>query len=390
MNSDRIFQSAREDGRHQTSLGFCHHLMANHKPKLSFDPNMSIGAFEDWRLQVRERLTALMGFPEIKVPQPEPKKLWSEPRDGYQLEKWEAYPEPGSVVPFLMLIPDGVGQANPGRTVMCFTGSGQTKELMSGEPELNAQQPENKHPIRNQMAVWYAKAGFVAVAIENPGAGELADGPDLMASLGRGREKLATELVLLGRNYVGFSVFQKQHILHWLRTLDFVDADRIAVSGHSLGTEPAMVMAVLDEQIKAFVFNDFLCHTVTRYAAIMRPEDGLWKHTIPLWHLIPGFQEWLDFPDLLAAVAPRSLLVTEGGLTRYLDLVGKAYEKTGARDRYVYHYYPKYQDATDRLHEYADVPEGLTMEEFFVYANVDAPNHCFKENLAVPWLDAVL
>lgn len=30
------------------------------------------------------------------------------------------------------------------------------------------------------------------------------------------------------------------------------------------------------------------------------------------------------------------------------------------------------------------------MEEFFVYANVDAPNHCFKENLAVPWLDAVL
>lgn len=44
----------------------------------------------------------------------------------------------------------------------------------------------------------------------------------------------------------------------------------------------------------------------------------------------------------------------------------------------------------DRLHEHKDVPEGLTMEAFFEYANVDAPQHCFKENLAVPWLDQVL
>lgn len=389
MSSERIFQTDREDGRFQTSLGFCHHLLVHHKPRLSFDPAMSASAFEDWRLQVREKLTELMGFPEA-VDQPAPRQLWSKPREGYRVEKWEVYPEPGSVVPFMMLVPDGVDANHPARAVMCFTGSAQTKELMSGEPELNPQQPANKHPVRNQMAVWYAKAGFVALAIENPGAGELAEGSDLANSLGRGREKLATELILLGRNYVGFSVFQKQCILKWLRTLDFVDSDRIAVSGHSLGTEPAMVMAVLNEEIKAFVFNDFLCHTVTRYAAIARPEDGQWKHTIPLWHLIPNFQQWLDFPDVLAAVAPRALLVTEGGLTRYLDLVGKAYELVGARDQYTYHYYPKYQDPKDRLHEYEDVPEGLTMEAFFEYANVDAPQHCFKENLAVPWLDKVL
>lgn len=43
-----------------------------------------------------------------------------------------------------------------------------------------------------------------------------------------------------------------------------------------------------------------------------------------------------------------------------------------------------------QLHEYETVPEGLTMEAFFEYANVDAPNHCFKENLAVPWLCEIL
>ena len=75
MNSARIFQSTREDGRFQTSLGFCHHLIAHHKPKLSFDPNMSVGAFEDWRVRVREKLPALMGFTEGVPPQPVPEGL---------------------------------------------------------------------------------------------------------------------------------------------------------------------------------------------------------------------------------------------------------------------------------------------------------------------------
>ncbi|MDP6039542.1 MAG: alpha/beta hydrolase family protein [Candidatus Latescibacteria bacterium] len=389
MDSERVFRSGRRDGRFQTSLGFCHYLMANHVPRLAYDEALSVAAFEDWRGAVKEKLTALMGFPEVGN-QPKPRQLWEEARDGYRLEKWEAFPESGSVVPFLMLIPDGVSVEHPGRAVMCFTGSAQTKELLCGEPELNADQPENKHPARNQMAMWYAKAGIIAVGLENPETGELAEGPDLSASLGRGREKLATELILLGRNYVGLSVFQKLYVLNWLRSLNFVDGDRIAVSGHSLGTEPAMVMAVLDERIRALVFNDFLCHTVTRYAAIARPEDGQWKHTIPLWHLIPGFQQWFDFSDLLAAVAPRPLLITEGGLTTHLERVGKAYETLGARKNYVFHYYPKYADRADRLHEDETVPEGLTMAEFFEYANVDAPNHCFKENLAVPWLCEVL
>tara|TARA_B100000700_G_C14477773_1_gene593624 strand:+ start:323 stop:535 length:213 start_codon:yes stop_codon:yes gene_type:complete len=50
-------------------------------------------------------------------PQLEPAQLWIEEREGYRLEKWEAYPEPGSVVPYLVLIPDGVDHDNPGATV---------------------------------------------------------------------------------------------------------------------------------------------------------------------------------------------------------------------------------------------------------------------------------
>ena len=65
----------------------------------------------------------------------------------------------------------------------------------------------------------------------------------------------------MGRNYVGLSVFQKLHILDWLDKQSWVDNERIAVSDHSLRTEPAICMTVLGRRIKALVFNDYLCHT---------------------------------------------------------------------------------------------------------------------------------
>ncbi|MCE5217900.1 alpha/beta hydrolase family protein, partial [bacterium] len=34
--------------------------------------------------------------------------------------------------------------------------------------------------------------------------------------------------------------------------------------------------------------------------------------------------------------------------------------------------------------------EGLTSEEYFKYANVDAPNHEFKPEVCVPWLARTL
>lgn len=37
----------------------------------------------------------------------------------------------------------------------------------------------------------------------------------------------------------------------------FIKTDRIVVSGFSLGTEPMMVLGVLDKDIYAFVYNDF-------------------------------------------------------------------------------------------------------------------------------------
>ena len=207
MPQERTYQSHRADGRFVSTLGFSHHRLKSEQPKLAFDPAMPPEAWADWRAAVRDRFRSLMRLPELP-PQIAPKRLWSEPREGYTLEKWETFPEPGAVVPLLLLVPDGATADRPAPAVMCFPGSAATKESLAGEPELHAA-VKPRFPEHNRMAWWYAKAGMVAVAMENPGTGETAD--DLDQDVNRQRNCLAVDLIASGRSYLGLSVSQKIH-----------------------------------------------------------------------------------------------------------------------------------------------------------------------------------
>ena len=390
MSEEARYPPARGDGRHVTTMGFCQHLLRTTTGRLAWRPRLDDATFAEWRQRVRDKLAELLALPLESIapgttPDPPPVRLWAEPRDGYRLEKWEAYPEPGSVVPLLMLVPDTVDDARPGAAVMCFPGSASSKELLAGEPELRTEQPPNRHPVANRMAWYYAKAGLVAVTLDNPGIGELDLLPD-SAPPNSGRVKLTAQLIRLGRSYVELTVSQKLHALAWLRSLPFVDAGRVAVSGHSLGTEPAMCMAVLDPSLAALVFNDFLCHVRQRHVVLGLPRDGQWRDVDPLWHVVPGMFRWFDFPDLLSSLAGRPLIMTEGGAKQHLDQVRGAYGERGSARLLEIHHYPRYADPAARIHDDDEIPEGLTMEEYFTYANVDVPNHNFKHAVAVPWL----
>jgi hypothetical protein len=163
-----------------------------------------------------------------------------------------------------------------------------------------------------------------------------------------------------------------------------INEDRIAVSGHSLGTGPAIMLAALDPQIHAIVFNDFLCDNRIRRAV---SNESVAQ---PSWHCVPYMLEWVTFPDIVASLAPRPIIITEGGVTADLLKVKQAYAEMGAEERFEYHYYPKYASPELREWDMRDFPEGLSQEQFLHCANVDAPNHYFKEHLAVPWLKRVL
>ena len=373
----RFFETDREDGRFVSSVAFIHAYLKHLKPKLAFDPAMKPEDFPAWREAVRAKLLELMGFPKFDTPQPQPKHLWTEQREGYQLQKWEAYPEPYSVVPFLMLVPDGISAQSPGPAAMCFPGSFSSKESLTEELELSGEPCSHRHATRNKMAFEYARAGIVTVAVENPATNELAD------SIRKGSYEFSVHSMWAGRSYEAISVYQKHHILQWLKQQPYVDAGRVATSGHSLGAKPALLIGVLDPEVKAVVWNDGIGNWRERAVATNLERIGTFQY-------IPGLLAWFDYPDLEASLAPRSFLVCEGGRTAVLEGIREAYRLLGAEDQFKWEYYPKYAEPEARIMDGKPLPEGLTMKEYYPYGNCDPNMHHFKGTVAVPWLTKVL
>ena len=106
-------------------------------------------------------------------------------------------------------------------------------------------------------------------------------------------------------------------------------------------------------------------------------------------HLIPEFLLMFDFPDIVAALAPRPVICTEGGLDRDFHKIAKAYELSGAPEHFSYHHYAKYADPSMRM-DIQEVPEGIDRAQFFRIVNCDSPSHYFKTEWVLPWLEGVL
>lgn len=374
----KYFSSDRQDGRFIDTAGFLHQLMKSNPPKLAFNPNMKAEEFPAWQTSVREKLVDLMAFPDVNN-QPSPKRLWIRKKEGYQIQKWEAYPEPYCVVPFMIIIPDGVNKHHPAPAVMCFPGSRWSLESLVGIPEVGKKSKNNVKNRTdwkwqdNRMALHFAKRGMIGVAVGNPATNDTDS--DI-----RNRADVSLNAIWLGRSYVSISSFQKAKILEWISEQAFVDKSRIAVCGHSLGSQPTDILGVLyPDLIKAVIHNDFCCNWIERSVA----QNGL---VPPPHHIVPGMYQWYDATDLEAAIAPRPLLFTEGGRATQLLRIRAAFKLNGVEKNLKVFQYTKYIDPRSRIHDFKPLPEGLSGDEYFVYANVDVQEHCFRPKRAVPWL----
>lgn len=383
-----VISTDRSDERHVSSRGVVQVIMEEMRPACAFRPEMAPSEFAAWQQRVQEAMARLMKHPTVNN-QPKPKMLKQVQRDGYRVEKWEAYPLPQAAVPYLVLVPKGVSKQNPAPAVLCLPGSGQPKELLAGETTQDLTGPPAGKPGDNAMALHYVREGYVAVVVDNAGTGEIGD----LQAPGRtysDDENLARYLLEAGWSWLGYTSYTDQCVLNWMKEQPYIRRNRIILSGFSLGTEPMMVLGVLNPDLYAFVYNDFLCRTLERLQVMTQP-NGRGGRPAPngVRHLIPGYLSEFDFPDVVAALAPRPLICTEGGLDRDFQLIEKAYRLAGAPDNFSYHHQPKYAGSTERW-QGATLPKGLNRDDFFRLANVDPRNHFFKKDLALPWLRRVL
>lgn len=373
--------SLRVDGRALRTRGAVEGLMRRNPPRLTFTPgDMSPDSFTAWKAEMKEAMARLMRHPESQVD--EPRLLKRVKRDGYTLEKWESYPLDSTAVPYLVLIPDGVDAQHPAPAALCIPGFGQTKELLAGERRGNysLEGDADTAAVKNTMALDLAKAGIIAVAVDNPSFGELSDD-------GRA-DFLETSRFLLecDWSYLGLTSWQDRVILDWMKTRPEINPERIIVSGFSLGTEPLMVLGLLDDSIYAFVYNDFLCRTRERALVMDKANDnGVRAFPNSIEHLIPGFLLEFDFPDIVSALAPKPVICTEGGLDRDFRIIEAAFQTAGAPQNFEWHHYPMFADPAKRVPIEA-MPSGIDRATFFRLANVDPPSHYYKSHLIIPWL----
>lgn len=383
-----VIKSERADGRFYSSRGVVHAMLKNNRPRYAFDPGFTPGEFKKWQKEMRQAMAGLMKHPQLRN-LPAPQLLSTVRRDGYRVEKWEAYPLPECVTSFLVMVPDGVTDANPAPGILCIPGSGETKETSAGEPELCPKFASRDPQERWIMGIPYVKKGLVAVVVDNPAAGEASDLEKYTVAPNYNYDAVARYLLELDWSYLGYSSYIDMHVLDWMKKQPFILADRLIVSGFSLGTEPLMVMGVLDPSIYAFVYNDFLCRTLERMVVLTEPdENGIRPFPNSIRHLIPGFLKNFDFPDIVASLAPRPVICPEGGLDRDLDLVRRAYEIAGKPENISIYHYPKFADRPRG--NYEKLPEGLNRALYFELTNVDPPRHDIKVKLILPWLDKVL
>jgi acetyl esterase/lipase len=214
----------------------------------------------------------------------------------YVRKKLRYASEPADRVPAWLLVPKGEKGQRP--AMLCLH---QTVPIGKDEPVGLGGKPNLRY------ARELAERGYVTLAPDYPNFGEHKVDP---YALGYASASMK-------------AVWDNLRAVDLLASLPEVDPDRIGVIGHSLGGHNAIFTAVFDDRLKAVVsscgFTDFRYYyqgnlagwSHKGYMPRIRAEFGLDPSKMPF-----------DFPELVAALAPRGLFVNAPTRDANFDVTG--------------------------------------------------------------------
>jgi len=283
----------------QITDNFLEKLYERTRPSLGFQATAH-DEFLTWKQSLKNKVGELLGeFPEPAPP--DPQLLSTEETDRYVREKWMIQSELDCWIPLYLLVPKEKKGRKP--AILCAHGHGPYgKDPVAGvhfnDPNRRLNISQHNYNYAEQMA----EAGFVTVAPDWRSFGERIAYHSPYPTRDICNVHFIQHLIL-GRSLLGANIFDGMRVIDFISTREEVHAEKIGCMGLSFGGTMTTYLALLDERIKA---ADIICYaTTTEHYAISRPNFCGSQ-------LVPFLYRYADVPDVMAAIAPKPLLIESG------------------------------------------------------------------------------
>ena len=275
----------------------CHNLLIeNQKQLLAYSASVD---FETWRSELYDKFIELIGVKSVES-NACPLNVTVEEEvefDTYKRIRFIFESEKGSIVPCYLVVPKKVSKKLP----LVITLQGHTTGFHNsiGVPLYEADYPKLE---RNSFAIQAVERGYCALAIEQRAMGERKTNihePDkirmcafqALSAFELGRTLLAERVWDVSKAIDAMSYFS-----------DYVDLDKIVITGNSGGGTASFYSAIYDKRIK-------ICAPSCAFASY---KGSILKTYHCACNYLPNALKWFDMGDLASLIAPRPLLIFAG------------------------------------------------------------------------------
>ena len=270
---------------------------------LSFEKNVfSKQDFGQWKIEIIKKFQNIFEIPDyddiILMPV---EKILEEKHDEYLLNKYSTSAQDNDKIIFYELKPKRDTKTTSCEDKLCYPavliipGSGNQGALDA----INQSSQFSPYYYHKGIAEKLAKSGYVVFVIENRGWGERGlnvemncEQPDVYCS----GNKLHRHLFNLGYNQYSLQIVDTMQLLKHIHNLDYVDNEKIAIAGLSLGGPVSIAVSNLAPNVSGTIAASGV---ISQYKTA---GSGI----------TPGMLKYFDQPDLAASLSPKPLYLSWG------------------------------------------------------------------------------
>jgi hypothetical protein len=309
-----------------TNPSQCHlQLLEKTKPALRYTG----GDLVQWQGKVREKIRSLLGVPDQPREPLRVHQLWQREHELGTITKIVFNSEPGADIPAFLCLPRNVKP--PYRTFICLQGHSTGMHNSIAVAKADESTPLAVQGDRD-FGLSAMRYGLAALCVEQRGFGQRQE----HALPGTPKEprchEPAMHAMMLGRTLIGERVFDVDRAIDYLYTRNDIDLNHIGCMGNSGGGSATTYASLLLDRLTGAICS---CSFASWRGSIM----GVY-HCI--CNYIPGIALQVDMGDILAAVAPKPLVVVSGVQDNIFDIntarsefrrVQQAYTQAGTPEK---------------------------------------------------------